>query len=80
MWENPQQKVSLYRLADKLRLIESECASLHARLAKGEGMEETQPAYEHIQRLRRDAEVEEAGRRSPRSSGPSSIAPGRCCL
>ena len=58
MWENPQQKAPLYRLADKLRLIESECASLHARLAKGEGMEETQPAYEHIQRLRRDAEVE----------------------
>jgi hypothetical protein len=57
MWENPQQKRTLYRISDKLRLIESESASLHAYLAKGAGMEETLPAYERIQRLRRDAQV-----------------------
>ena len=53
-WENPQQKPALYRIADKLRLIESESTSLHAQLKNGAGMEETLPAYARIQRLRRD--------------------------
>ncbi len=57
MWENPQQKRTLYRIADKLRLIESESISLHAQLAKGAGMEETLPNYNRIQRLKRDAQV-----------------------
>lgn len=56
-WENPQQKRTLYRISDKLRLIESESASLHAQLVKGAGMEETLPTYERIQRLKRDAQV-----------------------
>jgi hypothetical protein len=56
-WENPQQKRTLYRIADKLRLIESESASLHAQLVKGAGMDETLPTYERIQRLKRDAQV-----------------------
>ena len=57
MWENPQQKPTLYRISDKLRLIESESASLHAQLVKGAGMDETLPTYERIQRLKRDAQV-----------------------
>ncbi len=57
MWENPQQKRTLYRISDKLRLIESESASLHAQLVKGAGMDETLPTYERIQRLKRDAQV-----------------------
>jgi len=60
MWGNPQQKRTLYRIADKLRLIESESASLHAQLVKGAGMDETLPTYERIQRLRRDAQVHAA--------------------
>lgn len=56
-WENQQQKATLFRISDELRLIESESASLHAQLAKGAGMEETQPTYERIRRLRRDAQV-----------------------
>jgi len=56
-WENPQQKRTLYRISDKLRLIESESASLHAQLVRGAGMDETLPAYERIQRLKRDAQV-----------------------
>jgi hypothetical protein len=56
-WENQQQKGTLYRISDKLRLIESESISLHAHLEKGAGMAETHPTYERIQRLRRDAQV-----------------------
>lgn len=54
-WES--QRRTLYKIADKLRLIESESASLHAQLVNGAGMEETQPSYERIQRLRRDVQV-----------------------
>jgi len=57
MWQNPQQKQTLYRIADKLRLIESEAASLHAQLTRGAGMQESLPNYERLQRLRRDAQV-----------------------
>jgi hypothetical protein len=56
-WENPQQKRRLYEIADKLRLIESEAIHLHAQLAKGADMEETLPAYQRLQRLKRDAQV-----------------------
>ena len=56
-WENPQQKQTLYRISDQLRLIESESASLHAQLVKGAGMDETLPTYERIQRLKRDVQV-----------------------
>lgn len=54
--ENPQQKTRIFRIADQLRLIESESASLHARLARGEGMDETLPSFQRIQRLRRSAQ------------------------
>lgn len=57
-WQNPQQKRTLYRISDKLRLIESEATSLHAQLVKGAGMEETLPTYERIQRLKRDVQVQ----------------------
>jgi hypothetical protein len=56
-WQNPQQKQTLYKIADKLRQIESESVSLHAQLVKGAGMQETLLNYRHIQRLRRDAQV-----------------------
>jgi len=56
-WENPQQKRNLYKISDILRQIEQECTSLHAQLAKGAGMEESLANYEHIQRLKRRAEV-----------------------
>jgi len=56
-WQNPQQRKNLYKIADILRQIEQECISLHAQLAKGAGMEETQSNFEHIQRLKRRAQV-----------------------
>jgi hypothetical protein len=56
-WDNPLQKRTLYRIADKLRLIESEAIHLHAQLANGAGMDETLPAYQRLQRLKRDAQV-----------------------
>ncbi len=56
LMENPQQKARLFRISDKLRLIESECVSLHAHLARGAGMEETLPMFERIQRLRRQTQ------------------------
>ena len=56
-WENPQQKRNLYKIADILRQMEQECTSLHAQLARGAGMEESQSNYDHIQRLRKRAQV-----------------------
>ena len=57
LMENPQQKTRMFRIADQLRLIESEATSLHARLARGAGMDETLPTYQRIQRLRRQAQT-----------------------
>jgi len=56
-WDNPQQKRNLYKIADILRQIEQESISLHAQLAKGAGMEETELNYRRIQTLKRRAEA-----------------------
>jgi hypothetical protein len=57
-WEIPGQRKALSRIMRKLRSIESESLSLHAKLAKGATMEDTRLSYERIQSLRRDAQVE----------------------
>lgn len=57
-WEIPGQKKTLNQIMRKLRSIESESLSLHAKLVKGATMEDTRLSYERIQRLRRDAVVE----------------------
>jgi hypothetical protein len=47
-----------HELQDTLRLLRSEARHLHARLAKGDGREQTRPVYRRIKELRRDAAEE----------------------
>jgi hypothetical protein len=51
----PQRKARFEVLQD-LKMINSTAKQLAADLGKGEGREETQPAYDRLQMLRRDAQ------------------------
>lgn len=49
------QSRKFHNFSDTLRLIESESRHLAAELESGQGLEETWPAYRHLQLLVRDA-------------------------
>jgi hypothetical protein len=56
-WTYPAgPRAVLYQIRDNLRWIESEAISLHAMLAKGEGMDATLNSFRRIQSLKRETE------------------------
>jgi len=58
---SPMQSHARYRLMDELRLLEGETRELARQLKSGEGLDATQPIYDRIGVLARDAREE--GRR-----------------
>jgi hypothetical protein len=53
--DSPPQRKARYQVLQDLKMIESTSKQLAADLRGGEGREETQPAYDRLQMLRRDA-------------------------
>jgi hypothetical protein len=55
---SPMQSHARYRLMDELRLLEGETRELARQLKSGEGLDATQPIYDRIGVLARDAREE----------------------